>query len=284
MDTSRHSQSVHEPKSPPIIGEPSSLQGNENTHDKTFDKETNEELPAPVTAVETPQRWNRPRINVPRFLVTLLGFFLMGMNDAVIGALLPYLEIYYNISYMLVSLLFLAPFVGYTTAALLNNKIHVRFGQLGIAVIAPSCKLVGYVITCIHPPYPVLPIIFILAGFGQGLEDGAWNAWIGNMANANELLGLLHGLYGLGAAMAPLIATAMITQGHLPWYTFYYIMVRILKVIISYGFVRTPFFRRCSTCRLVSTVFWDVFQYSIAAEYSARVSANDKSQTTSVDF
>lgn len=65
----------------------------------------------------------------------------------------------------------------------------------------------------------------MIAGFGNGLEDGGWNAWIGNMANANEVLGFLHGFYGLGAAISPLIATAMVTKGHLQWFTFYYIMV-----------------------------------------------------------
>lgn len=50
---------------------------------------------------------------------------------------------------------------------------------------------------------------------------------IGNMANANEVLGFLHGCYGLGAVLSPLIATTMITKGQrLPWYTFYYVMVR----------------------------------------------------------
>lgn len=49
---------------------------------------------------------------------------------------------------------------------------------------------------------------------------------IGNMANANEVLGFLHGFYGLGAVLSPLIATTMITKGQrLPWYTFYYVMV-----------------------------------------------------------
>lgn len=43
----------------------------------------------------------------------------------------------------------------------------------------------------------------MLAGFGNGLEDGGWNAWIGNMQNANELLGFLHGAYGLGATISP---------------------------------------------------------------------------------
>lgn len=123
------------------------------------------------------------------------------------------------------SLVFLAPFVGYTAAAFLNNMIHMHLGQRGIAFIAPSSRVIAYIVTSLHPPYPVLPIIFMVAGFGNGLEDGAWNAWIGNMANANELLGLLHGAYGLGATISPLIATTMVTKGHLSWYTFYYIMV-----------------------------------------------------------
>lgn len=65
----------------------------------------------------------------------------------------------------------------------------------------------------------------MLAGFGNGIADAAWNAWIGNMARANEMLGFLHGLYGAGAVLSPLIATTMITKGNLPWYTFYYLMV-----------------------------------------------------------
>lgn len=66
----------------------------------------------------------------------------------------------------------------------------MRFGQLGVAVIAPSCHIIAYIVTCLHPPYPVLPIIFMLSGLGNGLEDGAWNAWIGNMQNANEVYNL----------------------------------------------------------------------------------------------
>jgi len=132
---------------------------------------------------------------------------------------------YYNVNYTVISLVFLAPFVGYTLAAFLNNKIHMRFGQLGVAIIAPTCKIITYMVIFVHPPYPVLPIIFILSGFGIGLEDGAWNAWVGNMQSANEMLGFLHGSYGLGATISPLIATSMVAKGNLQWYTFYYLMV-----------------------------------------------------------
>ena len=47
------------------------------------------------------------------------------------------------------------------------------------------------------------------------------------MKNANELLGFLHGAYGLGATIGPLIATTMVTKANppLPWYYFYYVMI-----------------------------------------------------------
>jgi fucose permease len=154
----------------------------------------------------------------------LQGFFPLYLSH-VLSLTTPQLEIYYSVDYTIISLVFLAPFVGYTLAAFLNNKVHMRFGQLGVGTIGPVCKIIAYSVICVHPPYPVLPVIFMFAGFGNGIEDSAWNAWIGNMENANEMLGFLHGAYGLGAAISPLVATAMVTKGGLLWFEFYYLMV-----------------------------------------------------------
>lgn len=121
--------------------------------------------------------------------------------------------------------MFLSPLVGYVAAALSNNVLHLRFGQRGVAIAGPLAHLIAYIVIALHPPYPVLIVVFIFAGYGNGIEDSAWNAWIGVMANANEILGFLHGFYGLGAVISPLVATTMVTKGGLQWYTFYYIMV-----------------------------------------------------------
>ncbi|KAJ6097008.1 hypothetical protein N7486_007754 [Penicillium sp. IBT 16267x] len=174
----------------------------------------------PPGAFPALEKWNSPRINIHRSFSTFWSFLVMGANDAAYG-----LESYYNLSYTVVSLVFLSPLVGYTLAAFLNQRIHTSFGRRGPAIIGPGCHLLAYIINCVHPPYPVLVISFIFAGFGNGIQDAAWNAWIGNMANANELLGILHGLYGVGAVLSPLAATSMITEGHLSWFCFYYIMV-----------------------------------------------------------
>ena len=65
--------------------------------------------------------------------------------------------------------------------------------------------------------------------------DAAWNAWIGTMDQQNQVLGLLHGCYGLGATISPLIGTAMVTKGQLGWWTFYYIMAGLLTVELVAG-------------------------------------------------
>jgi fucose permease len=137
----------------------------------------------------------------------------------------PQLEKYYNLTYTIVSLVFLSPLFGYIASALLNDRIHRRFGQRGIAIMCSSCHLLAYIIASQHPPFPVLVVIFILAGFGNGLSDAAWNAWTGVMANANEVLGFLHACYGLGATLSPLIATSLITKANTPWYAYYYLMI-----------------------------------------------------------
>lgn len=211
-------------KRPPSINA-HSLKSAVSVSEQADDADRNETLPPPTTTTEHIQRWNYPRTNIYRIFATFWSFIVMGMNDATYGAIIPYLERYYDLSYTIVSLIFLSPFVGYNVAALLNNTVHLKLGQRGVAIIAPACHLIAYVVIAVHPPYPVLVVVFILAGLGNGLEDSAWNAWIGVMANANEVLGFLHGCYGLGATIAPLVATAMITKAGLPWYSWYYCMV-----------------------------------------------------------
>lgn len=131
------------------------------------------------------------------------------------------------------SLVFLSPFAGYVASAILNNYLHLTIGQRGIGMICGGCHIGAYVIICLHPPYAVLVVAFILAGFGNGIGDAAWNAWVGNLAKASEVLGFMHAFYGAGGVLSPLIATAMITKGNLPWYSFYYLMVRNTSLILS---------------------------------------------------
>ncbi|KAI0016276.1 tRNA wybutosine-synthesizing protein [Xylariomycetidae sp. FL0641] len=210
---------------------------------------------------ESLERWNHPPINAYRYLATILCFVIMGMSDAAIGALLPYIGPYYGVSYTIVSLIFLAPWGGYLVAAFCNNLVHYHLGQRGVAVLGPLGRILGYVALCVHPPFAALPPLMLLVGFGNGIEDSAWNAWVGNMRAANELLGFVHGAYGLGATIGPLVATAMVTKARLPWFTFYYIMLGLSVAELC----------------LTTTTFWE----ATGARYrAAHLSQNEGERTT----
>uniref|UniRef100_A0A0B7KQH1 Major facilitator superfamily (MFS) profile domain-containing protein n=1 Tax=Bionectria ochroleuca TaxID=29856 RepID=A0A0B7KQH1_BIOOC len=186
-----------------------------------------DESPPPTNARHEVERWNWPRGNVPRLGFAFLSFIIAGMNDAAIGALIPYLEQYYNLTYTIVSLVFLTPFAGYALAAFTNARIHVALGQRGVAIMAPLCHIVTYVALCLHPPYPVLVVINIISGFGNGLTDACFCAWVGAMDKANTIQGFMHSCYSIGALLAPLIATEFVVTLKRPWYEYYYVMVGI---------------------------------------------------------
>ncbi|PQE27748.1 hypothetical protein CJF31_00009976 [Rutstroemia sp. NJR-2017a BVV2] len=108
--------------------------------------------------------------------------------------------------------------------------MHVRFGQRGIAIVGPLCHLIPYIVLATHPPYAVLVVMFIFVGFGNGLIDTAWRAWIGNMANANQVSGVLQACYALGGTVAPLIAAGMLAKGGLQWWVFWYVMIAMAGI------------------------------------------------------
>ncbi|KAK6218632.1 major facilitator superfamily transporter [Colletotrichum tabaci] len=171
------------------------------------------------------ERWNSPKGNVGRLGFAFFSFIIAGMNDAAVGALIPYLETYYDLSYTVVSLIFLTPFAGYSVAAFTNARIHQKFGQRGVAIMAPLCHIITYVVLALHPPYPVLVVANAISGFGNGLTDACFCAWIGAMDQANTIQGFLHSSYSVGALISPLIATSMVVTAQLPWYNYYYVMV-----------------------------------------------------------
>jgi MFS family permease len=127
----------------------------------------------------------------------------------------------------LVSLVFLTQPVGYFIAAYVNSSIHIKFGQRGIAVIGPSCQLIFAIGASFHPTYPVFLALSVLGGVGTGLHDASWNAWTGGMAkNANTIQGFMHGSFSSGAALGPFISGSMLSVAKLPWYTWFYVVVR----------------------------------------------------------
>ncbi|KAG5826396.1 hypothetical protein H9Q74_003536 [Fusarium xylarioides] len=215
------------PKQPnPVLSTTGRRLGSRNDQEDEHDNFTGSgDEAAPPRATLVVEKWNEPIGNAFRVGAVYWSLFVSGANDAAYGALIPYLETYYELSYLVVSLIFLSPFVGFIVSAAVNNYLHMNIGQRWIAFMCGGCHALTYLILSQHPPYPVLVLAYVLAGLGNGIGLAAWNSYIGNLARSNELLGFMHASYGLGGTVSPLIATSMITQANLGWYDFYYVLL-----------------------------------------------------------
>ncbi|CBF78065.1 hypothetical protein AN8768.2 [Aspergillus nidulans FGSC A4] len=174
---------------------------------------------ADIPVARAKQKWNDPSINKWRIAAAFASFTVAGASDGVYG-----IREDFELSTTVVSLIFMTPFAGYTMASIAVNKIHMTFGQRGIATIGPLCHLIPFIVMAFFPRFPVLLVAYAFVGLANGLLDAGWNAWVGDMVSASTLMGLMHACYGLGATISPAISTAMIDHG-LKWSRFYLTLV-----------------------------------------------------------
>lgn len=136
--------------------------------------------PSPVgnDAVPIMQSWNNPPMNKWRILCCCLIYLGNGINDsgmlgscphlswyreaantrAVIGALIPYMEVYYRIGYAVMSMVFVGNAAGFIVAAFFTNTTLGRLGRAKTLMLAEVIMMSAYIMLVATPPYPVVVI------------------------------------------------------------------------------------------------------------------------------
>lgn len=88
-------------------------------------------------------------------------------------------------------------------------------------MFAQTLMTIGYIAIVCTPPFPVVVVSFFFLGLGMAFNLAMGNVFAANLQNGTKMLGSMHGSYGLGGTIGPLIATAMVTSGHLIWSRYY---------------------------------------------------------------
>ncbi|KAK7677635.1 hypothetical protein QCA50_019326 [Cerrena zonata] len=184
-------------------------------------EDTSSTAPVLSPAEKAQHRW-KGRLH---FFALCYCTILQGWNDGSTGPLLPTIQRYHNIGFAIVSLLFIFNCIGFVSGAMMNVYLNDRLGFGKVIVLGAACQLGAYVILSPGGPFPTMCIAFSLAGFGIALQNAQANGFVGNLKNAQAKFGFLHGSYGLGAFIAPLVATNFATKER--WYFHYLISAAI---------------------------------------------------------
>ncbi|KAJ4416817.1 hypothetical protein N0V82_006546 [Gnomoniopsis sp. IMI 355080] len=169
---------------------------------------------------------------IVKLLATICSFTLLGIIISTPGVVLPHLEEHYHLNDIHASLIFLVAPVGYLLGARLNEPIHHRLGQRGIALLAPVCQIVFTgIVSIFHNPhragFPLFLVATVVGNVGSGLLDGSWCAWAGGLGGkrTNTVQGLLHGSFSVGAGLGPFLAGTMFSVWKWPWWTWYHFLL-----------------------------------------------------------
>lgn len=79
----------------------------------------------------------------------------------------------------------------------------------------------GYITIACTAPFPAIVVAFFLVGLGQSINLALGNIFCGSLKQSTAALGAMHGSYGIGGIVAPLIATAFVSVLELVWSRYY---------------------------------------------------------------
>lgn len=139
-------------------------------------------------------------------LNTFYAYFSQGVACILLGAVLPALKSYYNISYQVSGMLLSVMFIGYAIFGLLSGYMPLYFGlkRSFIMVVVPLSLGMGLLLISGNP------ILLLVSMFIIGINKGGvttYNNQIVSVLSGGDAgpLNLLHAAYATGACIAPIV-------------------------------------------------------------------------------
>lgn len=130
----------------------------------------------------------------------------------------------------MVSLIFVGQAIGFITGAGFIDPLRERLGRGRTLALAQLFMVGGYVTIACTAPFPAIVFAFFLIGLGMTINLALGNIFCGSLQNGTTALGAMHGSYGIGGIIGPLIANAFVSALHMVW-SRYYLLTLGLSVL-----------------------------------------------------
>lgn len=157
-------------------------------------------------------------------LLSLASFVALGLPDGMLGTAWPSMRqsLHAPVSYL--GLVLLAATAGSVLITIFIGRIMRRTGVPALLAAGLGCAAVAAAGFAVAPVFGVILGIAVLFGLAAGTMDGGLNTAVG-LSGRQRLLNLLHGAYGVGTAIGPLVVTIAILTGS--WRPAYLVLLTV---------------------------------------------------------
>jgi fucose permease len=175
----------------------------------------------------------------PRRLLAALAFAAfvsLGLPDGLLGVAWPSIRRTFGLPLSQLGALLALLMAGYLSSSFLSGTLVARWGVGRLLLWSNVTMVVSCAGYALAPHWPVMLASALCAGLGAGAIDAGINTY----AAAHfppRTVSWLHGSWGLGAALGPLVMTGVLAAG-LVW-RWGYALVAVLLVGMSVSFAYT---------------------------------------------
>jgi fucose permease len=154
-------------------------------------------------------------VSTRQLALASLGFVSLGLPEGLLGVAWPSIRASFGLPLDALGLLLATFATGYFASSAASGRVIGRFG-IG-AVLAASCGLTGIALLgySLAPGWSSMVALGFVLGLGAGTIDAGLNTYAA-MAHGPRVLNWMHAAYGIGAAVGPLVMTAILSAG-LAW-------------------------------------------------------------------
>src|SRR6202789_2678564 len=145
-------------------------------------------------------------------VLSLGSFVVLGVPDGMLGTAWPSMRRSFGAPVGDLGLILLVATAGSGLVTVFVGALLRRLGVPALLAVAGSCAALGAAGFALAPGLWLVLGVSGLTGAAAGMMDGGLNTAVA-LSGRPRLLNLLHGAYGIGTAIGPLVVTAAILAG-----------------------------------------------------------------------
>jgi fucose permease len=167
-------------------------------------------------------------------VLALASFVVLGLPDGMLGTAWPSMRVTFGAPVGDLGLILLIATTGSVLVTAFVGTLIQRLGVPALLAVAGLCSAVGAAGFALAPGFGLVLGVAVLNGAAGGLMDAGLNTAIA-LSGRQRLLNLLHGCYGVGTAIGPLVITAAILTGS--WRPAY-LALTVLDLLLTGSWLR----------------------------------------------
>jgi fucose permease len=161
-------------------------------------------------------------------VLSLGSFVVLGLPDGMLGTAWPAMRATFGAPVGELGLILLITTAGSVLITAFVGPLIRRLGVPTLLAAAGALAALGYTGYAVAPGLGLVLGISVLLGASAGMMDAGLNTAVA-LTGRQRLLNLLHGAYGVGTAIGPLVVTAAILAGS--WRPAYLVQVGLDVVL-----------------------------------------------------